>query len=199
MRPEVRMPLSWFTRLLAGSISTCLLSPALLCEPPKRPEIIGHYGALRYGADEGWDGSSAAYGGTVTIPFARRWAVEADLATGQQVDFDSQGFGRRTRRIIVSGHIQYRRGTERAYWFVGFGPGLQYKSNSGRHLVQQSSDPEPVVRHFSSTGNEFAPIGYKTGVVVNPTRSLLIRGEVLMQHAYILPNAMFRIGVGWRF
>lgn len=193
------MKLTWLTRLSAGSIAICLLSLALLAEAPKRPEIIGNVGVLRYGADEGWDGSSAAYGGTVTIPFASRWAVEADVATGQQDNFDSEGFGRRTRRTIVGGHIQYRRGTERAYWFVGFGPGLQYMSNSGRHLVQQPSDPEPVAREFSSTSNRIAPIGYKTGVVVNATGSLLIRGEVLMQHAYVLPNAMFRIGVGWRF
>lgn len=172
--------------------------PLAVAEPPKAVEAVGHFGLFRFGGDEGFGDSVAGYGGTLTLPFARRWAAEADVVTAFQSHM-YQGFGIDTRRSLLSGHLVYRRGDERAYWFAGFGPGLQHDARNGvAYRVTSLTDPTPVLRSISSTDQSLT-LGYKTGVVVNATGNLVIRGEVLMQHQYVLPNTMLRIGVGWRF
>jgi hypothetical protein len=56
-----------------------------------------------------------------------------------------------------------------------------------------------VVIDVTASDIRFAALGYKTGVVFAPAKHVIIRGEVLFQHAFVLPNVMARIGVGIRF
>lgn len=173
--------------------------PVAFAEPPKAVEAVGHFGSLRHAGDEGSIGDSAAWGGTLTLPFAQRWAVELDAVTGRTESFDDAGLGFRSRRTLFASHLQYRRGTEKVYGFIGLGPGWQREAEEGRALFQLPGDSGPAARNYSRTDTRFAPLGYKAGIVINPTKRLLIRGEVLLQHAYTLPNIMARVGIGWRF
>ena len=66
-------------------------------------------------------------------------------------------------------------------------------------MFQNPGDAAPSVIEVSATDNRFVPLGYKTGVVFAPAKHVIIRGEVLFQHAFVLPNVMARIGVGIRF
>ena len=179
--------------------SLFVISFRALADPPKRAEAVFHYGVMRYGGDEGSAGSTAALGGTLTVPFAGRWAIEADVTTAKLEVLNSFVDDWSDRRTITSFHLVYRRGAERAYWFGGVGTGFESESVSGRSLVQLPGDAEPTFHDASVSRTKFAPIGYKTGVVVAPWKKLVIRGEVLMQHTYILPNIMARVGVGIRF
>jgi hypothetical protein len=171
----------------------------LYAEPPKRVEAVGHFGSLKFGGDEGYEDDSSAYGFTVTGAFRPRWAIEVDSVWGHRESFDAQGLGRKSTRNITSIHIAYRRGSERAYWFGGVGPGFQRDRSRGRTLFQNPGDPSPVVIDVTASDIRFAALGYKTGVVFAPAKHVIIRGEVLFQHAFVLPNVMARIGVGIRF
>lgn len=174
-------------------------APFLRAEPPERAEAVGHFGGLKFGGDEGFMGSGTAYGFTATLPFRPRWAVEADLTRGERDTYDSDGLGSSETRTLATFHLVYRLGSERVYWFGGVGPGIQHENSRVRGLFQNPLEPNPVVREFSETSTDFAPLGYKTGVVVSPAKRLVIRGEVHFQHALVLPNVMARVGVGIRF
>lgn len=180
-------------------ILALLICAPLGAEPPQRVEAVGHFGGLKFGGDEGYEGASIAYGFTVTGAFRPRWALEVDAVRSQQEYFGAQGLGSKATRSIASMHITYRRGSERAYWFGGVGPGFERNRARGRTLFQNPGDPAPSVIEVSATDNRFAPLGYKTGVVFAPAKHVIIRGEVLFQHAFVLPNVMARIGVGIRF
>ncbi len=190
---------------MKSAVSFLLAAVVLLCipartpaEPPKAVEAVGHFGVLRHAGDESSLGSSPAWGGTVTLPFARRWAVDVDATAGHLDNYDSDGIGYENRRTLLTAHLQYRRGSEKVYGFVGIGTGLQWSEQEGRFRYQQyPTDPRTAT--YRDPENDFAPLGYKAGVVVNPKSRLLIRGEVFLQHAYALPNVMARIGIGWRF
>jgi hypothetical protein len=189
-----------FVASLSCLFALALVSCVRLCaEPPRRTEAVGHFGSLKYGGDEGYEGDSSAYGFTITGVFRPRWAIEVDSVWGNRDTYDSQGLGSSASRSITSAHIVYRRGSERVYWFAGVGPGFQREKSRFRGLFQNPGEPAPVVREFNSTDSRFAPLGYKTGVVFAPAKHVIIRGEVLFQHAFVLPNVMARIGVGIRF
>ncbi|MCC7342649.1 MAG: porin family protein [Bryobacterales bacterium] len=200
MQPRHRQALAgvapaWFMLTIASSVC----APFLRAEPPGRAEGVGHFGSLKFGGDEGFMGSGTAYGFTATLPFHPRWAVEADLTRGERDTYDSDGLGSSETRTLTTFHLVYRRGSERVYWFGGVGPGIQHGNIRVRGLFQNPSEPSPAVREFSETSTDFAPLGYKTGVVVSPMKRLVIRGEVHFQHALVLPDVMARVGVGFRF
>ncbi len=123
---------------------------------PRDVELFGSVGAMRGGGDEGSLGSGVAYGGAATIPFADHWAVDLQALGarfGDNVNF-------RLRRVLISPGLQYRRGGDRALWFVAFGPGLQW-------------DRRLRTDHTQSA----LTLHWRTGVVARPVSRLLVRGE----------------------
>lgn len=161
-------------------------------EPPRNVELFGTVGALRGGGDEGSNGSGAMYGGAATIPFAKRWAVDVQAFTSKlsaRTDY-------RLRRVMLSPAVQYRRGDERAYWFLAFGPGVETDSVEGTF---QSFDSAGVGRDVSFRDTVSGmTLHWRTGGVFEPTRRLLIRGEFFWANRYVLPSVGVAISVGVR-
>lgn len=189
------------TLRVSGCLTLLLFCTGLpvFAEPPRDVEVVGHFGSFRFAGDESWGGSTVGYGFTGTIPFTRRWALEADFVRGTDEEAASDGTGFRDRRVLTTFHAVYRRGDERFYWFVGAGPGFQNSDQRSRTALPGPPDSFIGIREFRSSESDFSPLGYKTGIVAAAHKGLIFRGEVAFQHVYALPNVMVRFGVGWRF
>jgi hypothetical protein len=147
---------------------------------------------MRAGADEGSAGTGAAYGGAVTIPFSARWAADVQVLasnSGNVSDF-------RANRLLFSPAVQYRRGTERCYWFVAAGLGVQRDRNRGTFLsVGPTVASEMVGFDQSSTGGT---LHWRTGLVLQANRRVLVRGEFFSSNRYVLPSIGVAVSVGIR-
>jgi hypothetical protein len=155
-------------------------------------DLFGTVGVLRDGGDEGSAGSAAAYGGAVTIPFARRWAVDVQALTSRFSD--APNF--RLRRILLSPALQYRRGNDRAFWFVAIGPGLQRDRTSGMYSVFDSTGASRPVSYDDTRSG--LTLHWRTGAVFEPASRVLIRGEFFWANRYVLPNLGVAISLGVR-
>jgi hypothetical protein len=151
------------------------LAPAGLAQP-RAVEVFGQIGVARAAGDEGSLGTGASYGAAVTVPIVSRWAVDVDVAAVRARRTFSYAPELRGRQTLISPSLVYRRGSERAYFFAGGGTGAEL-SDEGRFMMLLG----------------------KCGVVVSPTRRLLLRGDFLVGFSKVLPNVGVRFGIGYRF
>jgi hypothetical protein len=162
------------------------------CEPPSRIEVFGDFGSMRGGGDEGSQGSAAAYGGSVTIPFTARWAIDVQALTSSFAD----GPDFRVRRLLLSPGVQYRRGSDRAHWFISLGPGLQRDRSRGAYLLYDSSGG---ARPVSFVATDYGrTLHWRTGAVICPASRALVRLEFYWANRYVLPNVGVLLSVGLR-
>jgi hypothetical protein len=162
------------------------------CEPPKRIELFGSVGSMRGAGDEGSQGSEAAYGGAVTVPFTSRWAIDVEAVTSR---FTS-GPDHRVHRLLLSPGVQYRRGNDRAYWFVSLGPGIQRDRSRGTYLVYDGSGgARPASIDETDSG---LTLHWRTGAVIRPASRALVRMEFYWANRYVLPNVGVLVSVGLR-
>jgi hypothetical protein len=90
---------------------------------PKAVELFGHVGVFRGGSDEGSLGRAAGYAGALTVPLARRIALDFDVQSARLTrTWAPSGFWQ-SRRTLLSPSLLYRKGAEVAYFFVGGGVG----------------------------------------------------------------------------
>lgn len=164
---------------------------AAFAEPPRGVELFGTYGFVRGGGDEGSAGTAATWGGAATIPFARRWAFDLQGLTSQFGDHPEF----RLRRVLVSPAVQYRRGGERAYWFIGAGPGLQRDRVRGEFQAFVGTAWRPVSFDRTESG---LTLHWRTGAVIQPARRLLFRAEFFWANRYVLPNVGVAASLGIR-
>lgn len=158
---------------------------------PKRPEVFGLAGFARAVDDEGSLGTGLATGGAVTLPFARRWAIDLDvnhLRTNRDV---GQGFKLQGRRTHITPAVQYRRGNEeRVYGFVSFGIGATVARDGGNFIVSRPLE--------TTTGPHFQGKG---GFVTVLNGRVLLRAEMftIFSFQHLSPDLGARVGVGYRF
>ena len=150
---------------------------AVWANPPRALELFGSAGVMALGAEDE-AGTGFAFGTTVTGPINARWAIDTQTLTARLQDRADY----RLRVTLFSPALQYRRGNERAYWFVGGGPGLHAVSSSGAN------------RSSNSTGMN---VHGRTGGVFAPTSRLLVRGEFFWANRRAIPHlgAMIPVGV----
>lgn len=164
-----------------------LLTMTCALAQPKRPEVFGQIGVFRDGGDEGSLGTGVSVGGSAMIPFAERWA--ADIAVHSfQTDLTIGADSTTLRSILFLPAVAYRRGSEKAYFFIGGGVGAEQARSRFRASGQA----------FGFTSNGML-VHWRTGFVANPARQVLIRFDLIMAHRYVLPNVGATIGVGYRF
>lgn len=171
-----------------------ILAVPIWAEPPRQPEIFGSIGTTRAGGDEGSAGSGLTYGGAFTLPFAQRWAVDVQALGGRLADSPDY----RLNRVLFSPAIQYRRGNERALWFIAFGPGTQHDRTRSTFTVFDGpggTRPRQVTTNESDNG---LTLHGRTGGVFRLTERMLIRGEFFWANRYVLPNVGVAISLGVR-
>ena len=100
------------------------------------------------------------------------------------------------RRVLVSPGLQYRRGNDRALWFIAFGPGFQRDRSSGTYQAFDSKGESHAVS-FDETAAGLT-LHWRTGTVYQPTRRVLVRGEFFWVNRYVLPNLGVAISLGVR-
>jgi hypothetical protein len=161
-------------------------------QPPRHIELFGTVGAVRGGGDEGSPGSGGAYGGAATIPFAARWAVDVQALTSQLSDRPDF----RLRRVLVSPGLQYRRGNDRALWYVAFGAGLQRDRSSETYQGFDQTGESRTIMFGESTAD--LTLHWRTGAVFQAPRRLLVRGEFFWVNRYVQPNVGVAISLGVR-
>jgi len=174
------------------------LLPLLLCaaaialaEPPRAVELFGTYGVMRGGGDEGSAGSASTWGGGATLPFANRWALDVQALTSQLSDRPDY----RLRRVLLSPALQYRRGGDRAYWFIAAGPGLQRDRTRGEYQAFVGTAWQPVSFDRTESG---LTLHWRTGAVFQPAPRLLLRTEFFWANRYVLPNLGLALSLGLR-
>ncbi len=160
-------------------------------QSPRAVELFGTYGILRGGGDEGSAGSASAWGGAATIPFAARWAIDVHALTSQISDQPDY----RLRRVLLSPALQYRRGSERALWFIAVGPGLQRDRTSGVFEAFDGTAWRPVSFDRAESG---LTLHWRTGTLFQPARRLLVRTEFYWANRYVLPNVGVAVSLGIR-
>ena len=173
------------------SLLLCAAATAL-AEPPRAVELFGTYGVMRGGGDEGSAGSASTWGGAATIPFARRWALDVHALTSPLSD--QPHF--RLRRVLLSPALQYRRGNERAFWFIAAGPGLQRDRTRGEYQVYDAAGASRTISYDRvDTG---LTLHWRTGAVFQPAPRLLLRTEFFWANRYVLPNLGVAVSLGLR-
>jgi hypothetical protein len=176
-----------------------LLLPLLLCaaatalaDPPRAVELFGTYGVMRGGGDEGSPGSASTWGGAATIPFTNRWALDVQALTSQLSDRPDY----RLRRVLLSPALQYRRGSERAFWFIAAGPGLQRDRTRGEYQVYDAAGASRTISY--DRVNAGLTLHWRTGAVFQPAPRLLLRTEFYWANRYVLPNVGVAVSLGIR-
>jgi len=175
-------------------LTVLIVSAFTLAAQPRRVDAFGQVGWMRWAGDEGSLGGSAAYGGAVMIPLNRRWAVDVDVLTSvKRTDYEPDQYFR-TRRTTLTPAVVARWGTDRVYGFVGGGVGGQWDAIQFRRA--------PIVglpQSFDRTDTNFIYLLGKGGLVAVVTGRFLIRADLMLNFPFVLPNAVVRIGAGWRF
>ena len=175
------------TRLAILRATVVLLLPVSLPAQTGGLEVFGGAGMVRVGTDDGVIGDARSVGGGVTVPLARRWVAEGDLATGRvRRTAGSPDDIFTTRRTMVVGSVLYRRCGPKACFFVGYGLGAQFV-NSLNQFTDSSPDlrPQPIevspgmfeLRHSDIRPVLFSPRG---GFSFYPTRRAGVRIDVGM-------------------
>lgn len=155
-----------------------LMTAAGLPAQERNPELFALGGAARVTGDEGSLGTGWVAGGAVTLPFARRWAldVSADHLRSERRIGAGRLLGSHTH---VSPGIQYRRGNGRTYGFVAGGPGV----------TLDSGDEASSGLHWHA----------RSGFVTQGAGRLILRVEMFAVFRFVQPDFGFRAGIGYRF
>jgi hypothetical protein len=169
-------------------IALLLLAACAAWAQPRAVEVFGQVGYGRANDDEGSVGSGAVFGGALTVPWTSRWAEDIAIQHQRTTRSPSPDFSFGTRRTLVSPALQYRRGSERSYGFVGFGAGVAIAEAFFRQRGQESAS--------SNTG--MTP-HMRGGFVAAPAGRLLLRAEVYAAFRYVAPDVGVKLGVGYRF
>jgi hypothetical protein len=102
----------------------------------------------------------------------------------------------RSRYVLLSPGLQYRRGTGRTLWFIAFGPGWRRDRTSGTY---QAFDSAGQSRTVSFDGTEAGlTLHWRTGAVFQATPRVLARGEFFWVNRYVLPSVGVALSVGVR-
>ncbi|MBL8236740.1 MAG: hypothetical protein JNM66_04940 [Bryobacterales bacterium] len=161
-------------------------------EPSKAVSVFGTVGVVRGAEDEGALGTAAAYGGTVTLPLAARWAVDVQVLGSRLIDRPEF----RVRRLQVSPALVYRRGSEKAHWFIGGGAGFQQDRTTGTFPAFDSGGQSRAV--VLDNTNPGPTLHWRTGGVFHATDRMLVRGEFFWVNRYLLPDVGAAVSVGVR-
>jgi len=153
-----------------------------------RPEVFGQFGVTRIGEDEGSVGSGPTFGGAVTVPFARRWAVDVAVNT-TTAERQIGGSNLESSSTFLLPAVVYRRGTEKAHFFIGGGPGVEF---TNRRL-------EEISRRVFDTNDHGGLLHWRTGFVASVSSRVLVRFDVLLAHRFVLPSIGATGGIGYRF
>lgn len=94
-------------------------------------------------------------------------------------------FGRHTH---ISPGLQYRRGRERLYGFVTFGPGLAIDTEGSDFSGARLEGTMPGLQAHA-----------KGGFVAALSERLLVRADLFTTFRYVMPDIGVRIGLGYRF
>lgn len=179
-------------------ILAALFAPLSLLAQPMDVEIFGHVGVVRASEDEGSLGNGLSYGGALTIPFSRRFAIDLDVQSARpERDFGS-GAQFRSTQTLVSPGIVYRRGSERLYFFAGGGAGVEHTTWK-RSFPMYDAGGTPAGYDVATTESTGFVLNGKAGFVGAVTGRLLIRGDLLLGARYVAPHVGARIGIGFRF
>ncbi len=169
--------------LLIQVIAVCLVAPA----QPRRPEVFGLAGAAHLSEDEGSLGNGPVFGGALTLPFARRWAVDLEL-THFRSSRDESGLSYGGNRTHFAPALQYRGGGGRSYGFAAFGAGV---------AASETRTETGAARYsYRDTG---LTLHARTGFVAAVSERWLIRADAFLAFRYVLPDIGVRAGVGYRF
>lgn len=100
---------------------------------PAAVELFGHVGLFRGGSDDGSLGRAPSFGGIVTVPLARRIALDFDAQTARLSRHGPTPDRFWTsRRTLLSPSLLYRWGSETTYGFAGGGVGAERVANISR-------------------------------------------------------------------
>ncbi len=156
---------------------------------PRKPEVFGFAGVARLAGDEAPLGNGATFGGAVTLPIARRWAVDLDLthirAEREEGDRHLRFGGDRTHFAPA---LQFRGGGQRSYGFAAFGAGVG--------VLREWSEYGGSRHSSRDTG---LTLHARTGFVAALTERWLVRADVFLAFRTIAPDFGVRAGVGYRF
>lgn len=169
--------------LLLLLISACVAVSA----QPRKPEVFGIVGGARLSEDEGSLGTGPVSGGALTLPFARRWAVDLDL-THFRSEREESGISFGGSRTHFAPALQYRGGGQRSYGFAAFGAGIAASETWTETGAARDS--------YRDTGMTFHA---RTGFVAAVSERWLIRADVFLAFRYVQPDIGVRVGVGYRF
>lgn len=154
---------------------------------PRKVEVFGLTGAAHLNEDEGSLGNGPVFGGAITLPFARRWAVDLDL-THFRTGREKSGFRFGGNRTHFAPALQFRGGGQRSYGFAAFGAGVAASETWSEHGGSRYS--------YRDTG---LTLHARTGFVAAMTERWLFRADVFLKFRYIAPDFGVRAGVGYRF
>lgn len=154
---------------------------------PRRPEVFGFAGAAHLSEDEGSLGNGPVFGGAVTLPFARRWAVDLDL-THFLTEREETSFRFGGNRTHFAPALQFRGGGRRSYGFAAFGAGV---------AVSETWSEAPAGRF--TTRDTGLTLHGRAGFVAAMTERWLFRADVFLAFRFAAPDFGVRAGVGYRF
>lgn len=173
---------------VALRIAGLMLAACVAWAQPRAVEVFGQAGYGRANDDEGSVGTGATYGGALTVPWTPRWALDVAVQHIRTTRQTAPAFSFGTRRTLVNPGIQYRRGSERAYGFAGFGAGAAIQEAFFRQDGRETTS--------SDTG---LTLHTRAGFVVAPAGRFLVRTDVYLSFRYVAPDVGVKIGVGYRF
>lgn len=137
--------------------------------------------------DEGWLGNGPVFGGALTPPLARRWAVDLDV-THFRTEREESNLRLGGNRTHFAPALQYRGGGRRCYGFAAFGAGV---------AASETWSDLPAGR-FASRDSKFTLHG-RAGFVAAMTKRWLFRAGVSLAFRAIAPDFGVRAGAGCRF
>lgn len=168
---------------------------------PRSLEVFAGAGWTRLGGDEGSPGSTASWGGALSIPLTSRWAVDLTLSTmrlsRQWAPDQPERYS--SRRILILPALVRRWGAARVYGFLGAGAGLQVDDSTAVYRVYELMPPGAyriLTARMTETGLAWHGRG---GLVVPATSRLLVRAELGAAFRYVLPTVGFVVSLGYRF
>ena len=169
-------------------VAALTLAACAAWRQPKAVEVFGQVGYGRANDDEGSVGSGALYGGALTVPWTSHWAVDVAIHHIRTTRATAPTWSFGTRRTLLSPAIQYRRGDEHAYGFVGFGAGAAFQEAFFRQEGRETAS--------SDTG---LTLHTQAGFVAAPAGRFLLRADLYLVFRYVAPDIGVRIGLGYRF
>lgn len=174
----------------------------------RRVEVFGMLGANKTTVDIAEDptgnlsiDTGASYGAALMIPLLSSLALDVDIqSASQEKTFALLGIdlSLKTRETLISPSLVWRKGTDRVYFFIGAGVGLNALRMTSAVAFINPINQESITQNVKVTSND-ASLNIKLGVVGALTDHFLIRGDALVVGASDRANVTARFGVGYRF